>query len=396
MGDRKSLRMAAAEAQSMEGSVCTSEGCDKPGTMACPTCQKYEVRTLFCDQDCFKASWATHKGAHKAMKAAFAAKQASKPIERVGFDGYSYTGPLRAFPMHPTRQVPEEIPRPDYGMHPQGISDSERSQDRKKRDIPVYSLKEQEGIRHAARMGREILDIAGRAVAVGVTCDEIDRVVHEATIERNGYPSPNNYYRFPKSVCTSVNEVICHGIPDGYVLQDGDIVNIDVTIYVNGYHGDLNETFFVGNCDEDTHKLVKCSFECLQAALATVKPGTLYRDVGSVIHTRARQDGCSVVKTYCGHGIGSLFHTAPNVPHYNKNKAVGVMAPGHIFTVEPMINLGTWQDRTWPDDWTSVTVDGKRSAQFEHMVLVTEDGYELLTQRDGEPVMEYSVEKLQR
>ena len=120
--------MAAAEAQSMEGSVCTSEGCDKPGTMACPTCQKYEVRTLFCDQDCFKASWATHKGAHKAMKAAFAAKQASKPIERVGFDGYSYTGPLRAFPMHPTRQVPEEIPRPDYGMHPQGISDSERSQ----------------------------------------------------------------------------------------------------------------------------------------------------------------------------------------------------------------------------------------------------------------------------
>ena len=189
-------------------------------------------------------------------------------------------------------------------------------------------------------------------------------------------------------------------------------VNIDVTIYVNGYHGDLNETFFVGNCDEETHKLVKCSFECLQAALATVKPGTLYRDVGSVIHTRARKDGCSVVKTYCGHGIGSLFHTAPNVPHYNKNKAVGVMAPGHIFTVEPMINLGTWQvrqysrlcradrclvqDRTWPDDWTSVTVDGKKSAQFEHMVLVTEDGYELLSQRDGEPVMEWSVEKLQR
>merc|ERR1711871_108837 len=238
--------------------------------------------------------------------------------------------------------MPAEIPKPDYGSHPQGISMSERAVDRKKAGIPVYTLEQQAGIRRAARMGREILDIAGRAIRVGVTCDEIDKIVHEATIARNGYPSPLNYYQFPKSVCTSVNEVICHGIPDGYVLQDGGIVNIDVTIYVNGYHGDLNETFMVGNVDEEGRKLVRCAFECLQAALAMVKPGTLYRDLGPVIHKRARQDDCSVVKIYCGHGIGALFHTSPNVPHYNKNKAVGKMAAGHVFTVEPMINLGTW------------------------------------------------------
>eukprot|EP00586_Coscinodiscus_wailesii_P008031 CAMPEP_0172522170 /NCGR_PEP_ID=MMETSP1066-20121228/292979_1 /TAXON_ID=671091 /ORGANISM="Coscinodiscus wailesii, Strain CCMP2513" /LENGTH=246 /DNA_ID=CAMNT_0013305145 /DNA_START=619 /DNA_END=1359 /DNA_ORIENTATION=- len=246
-------------------------------------------------------------------------------------------------------------------------------------------------------MGREVLDIAGRALRVGVTTDEIDRVVHEACMEREVYPSPLNYYNFPKSVCTSVNEVICHGIPDYREVQDGDIVNIDVTVYNRrGFHGDLNETFTVGNVDPEGRKLVETSFNCLQAAANLIKPGTLYRDLGTAIHKVAQKNGCSVVRTYCGHGIGTLFHTAPNVPHYHKNKAKGIMKPGHVFTVEPMINLGNSGDTTWGDNWTAVTTDGKRSAQFEHTFLVTETGYDILTMRDNEPVMTWNPDLSQR
>ena len=218
-----------------------------------------------------------------------------------------------------------------------------------------------------------------------MTCDELDRVVHEATIERNAYPSPLNYYKFPKSVCTSVNEVICHGIPDYYVLQDGDIVNIDVSVFKDGYHGDLNETFMVGEVDEASQRLVKCAYDSLSASINRVRPGTLYREIGEEIGIVTRKARCSIVTTYCGHGIGHLFHTKPNVPHYPKNKAKGQMKVGHIFTIEPMINLGQSPDDRWPDDWTAVTRDGSRSAQFEHTMLVTENGCELLTARPGEP-----------
>lgn len=193
---------------------------------------------------------------------------------------------------------------------------------------------------------------------------------------------------FSLQVCTSVNEVICHGIPDYREVQDGDIVNIDVTVYnAGGYHGDLNETFCVGNVDDDGRRLVETSFRCLASAMAMVKPDRLYRDLGSTIEKTAKQAKCSVVRTYCGHGIGSLFHTSPNVPHYAKNKAKGVMKPGHVFTIEPMINLGVPGDKTWGDNWTAVTTDGKRSSQFEHTLLVTESGYEILTAREDEPVM---------
>jgi methionyl aminopeptidase len=198
------------------------------------------------------------------------------------------------------------------------------------------------------------------------------------------YPSPLNYCHFPKSVCTSVNEVICHGIPDHRPLQDGDIVNIDVTLYHGGFHGDLNETYYVGDkslADPDNIRLVECSRDALNAAIATVKPGTLIRSFGSVIEAVAADRKCGVVKTYCGHGINQLFHCAPNVPHYAKNKAIGEAKPGMCFTIEPMITLGSYRDRTWPDDWTAVTSDGKRSAQFEHTLLVTEDGVEVLTGR---------------
>lgn len=214
-----------------------------------------------------------------------------------------------------------------------------------------------------------------------------------------------------------MNEVICHGIPgptiaisslsflillflfaDYRPLEDGDILNLDVSVYYNGYHSDLNETFFVGNVDSDGRRLVEAAFNALAASVAMVKPGTLYRDFGTTISKVAKAAGCSVVNTYCGHGIGTLFHTAPNVPHYAKNKAKGVVQVGHVFTIEPMINLGNYKDVLWPDGWTAVTIDGQRSAQFEHTMVVTETGCELLTARIGEPTdrMVWNPETFQR
>ena len=181
-------------------------------------------------------------------------------------------------------------------------------------------------------------------------------------------------------------------------LEDGDIVNIDVSVYKDGFHADLNETFFVGNVDQSSLELVECAYKCLAAAVEITKPGTLYRDCGDAIAKVAKQFKCSVNQKYCGHGIGELFHTSPNIPHYEKNKAKGSMQPGHIFTIEPMINRGNYRDITWPDGWTAVTIDGSRSSQFEHTILVTETGCELLTARIGESTtsMEWSREKFQR
>lgn len=163
-----------------------------------------------------------------------------------------------------------------------------------------------------------------------------------------------------------------------------------------GYHGDLNETFCVGSVDADGRRLVQTAFECLSSAMALVKPGTLYRDLGTVIERTAKRNNCSVVRTYCGHGIGSLFHTIPNIPHYAKNKAKGTMKAGHVFTIEPMINLGVPGDKTWDDNWTAVTTDGKRSAQFEHTLLVTETGFDILTRRQNEPVMHWKEDLITR
>lgn len=225
------------------------------------------------------------------------------------------------------------------------------------------------------------MDKAHAAVRPGITTDEIDRVVHDATVAAGAYPSPLNYFHFPKSVCTSVNEVICHGIPDCRPLEDGDIVNVDVTVYLKGFHGDLNETFTVGDASDDDKELIKVAHDCLEKAIQIVKPGARYRDVGEVIQKHAQAHGFSVVKSYCGHGIGRLFHCAPSVPHYAHSKAVGIMKEGHVFTIEPMINAGTHRDVTWPDGWTACSADGKHSAQFEHTLLVTDSGAEMLTAR---------------
>lgn len=168
----------------------------------------------------------------------------------------------------------------------------------------------------AGRLGREVLDEAARVCDVNVTTDEIDRIVHEACIERECYPSPLNYLKFPASCCTSVNEVICHGIPDTRPLENGDICNVDITVYHRGFHGDLNETLFVGEVADNVKNLVKVTHECLEKAIAIVKPGEKYREIGNIIQKHAQYHGFSVVKSYCGHGIHRLFHTAPNVPHY--------------------------------------------------------------------------------
>ena len=240
------------------------------------------------------------------------------------------------------------------------------------------------------KLGRLVLDTAHKAVKVGVTTDELDQIVHETAIENDCYPSPLNYYKFPKSVCTSVNEVVCHGIPDKRPLKDGDIVNLDVTVFHHGYHGDLNETYLVGNVDKKGKKLVEKTYNSLMKAIDICKPGVKISEIGNVIGEYIEQEGFSVVKNYIGHGIGKLFHTLPSVLHYKKNNAHGIMKPGNIFTIEPMINEGTYKNVKWLDDWTVVTEDGKRSAQFEHTLLITEDGVEVLTARnENSPPLEF-------
>jgi len=299
---------------------------------------------------------------------------------RPEFQAYSFTGPLRPGLLSPKRVIPPHISRPDYADDPDGIPQSEVAI-RGTHKIPDYTPEQINKIRKAGQMAAEVLYTAGKMVKPGVTGDDIDRVVHEKSIALGCYPSPLNYKGFPKSVCTSVNEVICHGIPDNRPLCDGDIVNVDVTCYFDGVHGDVNETFLVGNVADEHKLLVQTAYECLEEAIKAVKPGQLYRNVGDIISKHAHKNNCSVVRTYCGHGIGELFHCSPNVPHYAKNKAIGVMKPGHIFTIEPMINAGKWGDEQWPDGWTAVTRDGRRSAQFEHTVLVTDTGVEVLTKR---------------
>ncbi|KAF2877147.1 peptidase M24, structural domain-containing protein [Massariosphaeria phaeospora] len=370
---------------------CSSTDCSNDASsLQCPNCQKIGKESYFCSQDCFKRNWGEHKKLHKSqsniLQNIFTPKVVSHPDPATGhfnpFPTFPYTGSLRpVYPLSPKRQVPTSITYPDYAKD--GIPRSEQVFVGKHK-ITVLDATQQEGMRKVCRLAREVLDIAAKEAKPGVTTDYIDEVVHKACLERESYPSPLNYCHFPKSVCTSPNEVICHGIPDQRVLKDGDILNIDVTLYHGGFHGDLNETYYIGDkalADPDCVRIVETARECLDRAIQLVKPGMLFRDPGNVIEKHAKTRNCSVIKTYCGHGINQLFHCAPNVPHYAKNKAIGTAKPGMCFTIEPMISLGTHKDKTWPDDWTSVTTDGTLTAQFEHTLLVTEDGVEILTAR---------------
>lgn len=347
------------------------EGCNDiiKKKLQCPVCLKIGIISYFCSQLCFKENWEMHKNKHH------------RP-EKNPWPEFEYTGELRPYyPISPRRKVPEHIQIPEYAKRDDGICMEEESL-RGNMSIKILSPLEIDGMRVVCKMAREVLDIGASHLRIGITTEEIDKIIHDAIIERDGYPSPLNYYGFPKSICTSVNEVICHGIPDKRPLQDGDIVNLDVTVYYNGFHGDLNETYCIGNVDFPGKRLIKCAKECLEKAIKICRPGVRYRDIGDIIQKEADEWGYSITKTYGGHGIHRLFHCAPLVPHYGNNKAIGIMKPGHVFTIEPMINEGSWRDVLWPDNWTVVTKDGKRSAQFEHTLLITETGVEILTKRN--------------
>jgi len=358
---------------------CTNAEClngNPPSRLECPTCNKLGVRgSFFCGQECFKAAWKTHKVIHNLASSGLAV---NKDGTYNPFPNFKFTGDIRpAYPLSSKRTIPDHVELTDYVID--GIPKSERN--RAPESAPRrLNAEDIEKMRTVCRMAREVLDIAAASVRPGITTDEIDAIVHDATLERNAYPSDMNYRNFPKSVCTSVNEVICHGIPDRRKLQEGDIINLDVSVYYQGFHGDVNATYPVGKIDDESAKLLRTSRECLDKSIEICKPGALFRDIGKIIEPIARANGCSSVRTYTGHGINRLFHDAPDVPHYAKNKAVGTMKPGMVFTIEPMINLGSnWDVLHWPDNWTATTVDGKRSAQFEETLLITDTGVEVLT-----------------
>ncbi|XP_071440374.1 methionine aminopeptidase 1 [Hetaerina americana] len=373
--------------------VCETPGCNSPARLQCPTCLKLGIQgSFFCSQDCFKGNWKSHKVIHKIAKGEGVDSKDDQD-QRPVWPNYRFTGKLRPHAQSKRRTVPSHIPRPDYATHPEGIPLSEQKM-KGSAQIRTLTEEEIEGMRVSCKLGREVLDEAAKVIGVGVTTDEVDRIVHEACVERECYPSPLNYYEFPSSCCTSVNEVICHGIPDLRPLQDGDICNVDITVYHRGYHGDLNETFLIGDVKPTAKKLVQVTWECLDKSIQIVKPGEKYREIGNVIQKHAQNNGFSVVRGYCGHGIHKLFHTAPSIPHYAKNKAVGVMKYGHSFTIEPMISEGNWRDELWPDRWTAVTVDGMLSAQFEHTLLVTDTGAEILTARRSNNGNPYFLDKL--
>ncbi len=282
---------------------------------------------------------------------------------------------VRPGALSPMRAVPPHIVRPDYAL-------TGKPQAARQKTV-IKSADQIERMRSACRAARRVLEIAKAAVRPGITTDAIDAITHQAYIDLGGYPSTLNYHGYPKSLCTSVNEVICHGIPDSRPLEEGDIVNLDITIFIDGMHGDLSETVLVGEVDEESRRLVRVTHECMMRGIASVNPGAMIRDIGRGIQTVAEREGFGVVKAFVGHGIGEQFHMDPQVPHYYDRSQTTEMVPNMVFTIEPMINQGDYRHVMWDDRWTAVTLDLKRSAQFEHTILVTERGVEILTLPDG-------------
>jgi methionyl aminopeptidase len=274
----------------------------------------------------------------------------------------------------PTLPVPAGIKRPEYvgRKGPKPYTGGE-----------VQDAETIERMRVASRIAADALVVTGAAAKPGVTTDELDRIGHEYLLDHGAYPSTLGYKGYPKSMCTSVNEVICHGIPDSTVLQDGDIVNVDITAYIGGVHGDTNATFEVGTVDEESHLLVERTRESLERAIKAVRPGRQVNVIGRVIESYAKRFGYGVVRDFTGHGISTSFHTGLVIPHYDDPYATLVMQPGMTFTIEPMLTLGTIDYDMWPDKWTAVTRDRKRTAQFEHTMVVTNDGVEVLTLPSG-------------
>lgn len=278
--------------------------------------------------------------------------------------------PITPASVSPLRSVPTAIARPDYAAtgEPAG-----RTSD------AVRTSAELEAMRIAGRVAAEALVEVGRHVAPGITTDELDRIGHDALVAAGAYPSTLNYRGFPKSLCTSVNEVICHGIPDARALADGDIVNVDITAYVEGVHGDTSATFTVGEVDERSANLIATARAAMHAGIATVRPGSRIHDIGKAIESVALPAGFSVVREFIGHGIGDQFHTSLQIPHFYDPRNDTELSEGMTFTIEPMVNAGSNRITMWNDGWTVVTRDLQRSAQFEHTVVVTATGHELLT-----------------
>jgi methionyl aminopeptidase len=270
----------------------------------------------------------------------------------------------------PWREVPARIPRPEYVGRKAP----------KRWDGPLVQTPETiEKMRIAGRLAAQATQLAGEHCKPGVTTDEIDRVVHEFLCDHDAYPSTLGYKNFPKSCCTSLNEVICHGIPDSTVIEDGDIINVDVTAFIGGVHGDTDATFCVGDVSEEARLLVERTREATMRAIKAVAPGRPINVIGRVIESYAKRFGYGVVRDFGGHSIGEAFHSGLFVPHYDNPSATTVMQPGMTFTIEPMITLGTASYDVWRDDWTVTTKDRKWTAQFEHTILVTESGSEILT-----------------
>jgi methionyl aminopeptidase len=249
--------------------------------------------------------------------------------------------------------------------------------------IDVKTPKEIELMRVAGRLAAETLESVGKLIAPGTTTKEIDEFVHQDTLRLGCTPAPLNYRGFPKSCCTSINEVICHGIPSSRALREGDIVNVDVTHIHEGFHGDTSATFYVGAVSPEARHVTEVARRCLDLGIAQVRPGARLGDIGAAIQEYAEAQGCSVVRAFVGHGIGRKFHEDPQVSHVGQWGRGARLKPGMTFTIEPMINLGSHEARILDDDWTAVTIDGKLSAQFEHTVLVTLTGVEILTERSG-------------
>ncbi|HUC59213.1 MAG TPA: type I methionyl aminopeptidase [Streptosporangiaceae bacterium] len=277
---------------------------------------------------------------------------------------------LRPGRISPKRQVPAHIERPEYvGKKYPKIGEPN-----------VKDAGTIERMRVAGRIAAQALAEVGKHVEPGITTDELDQIGHDFLVERGAYPSTLGYRGYPKSLCSSINEVICHGIPDDTVVNDGDIVNIDITAFIGGVHGDTNATFLAGDVDEESRLLVERTREATMRAVKAVMPGRPLNVIGRVIESYAKRFDYGVVRDFTGHGIGTTFHSGLIVPHFDDPAADLVMEPGMTFTIEPMLTLGTISYDIWPDKWTAVTKDRMRTAQFEHTVLVTPTGHEILTQ----------------
>ncbi|MEO3812433.1 type I methionyl aminopeptidase [Sphaerisporangium sp. B11E5] len=276
---------------------------------------------------------------------------------------------LRPGRLSPPRKVPAHIERPEYVGR----------KEPRKGGTDIQTPETIERMRVAGRIAAQALEEVGKHVAPGVTTDELDRIGHEFLCDHDAYPSTLGYRGYPKSLCSSINEVICHGIPDDTVLRDGDIVNIDITAYIGGVHGDTDATYLVGEVDEESRLLVERTREAMMRAIKAVAPGRQLNIVGRVISAYAKRFGYGVVRDFTGHGISTSFHSGLIVPHYDDPSVTVTLVPGMTFTIEPMLTLGTIEYDLWPDGWTAVTRDRKRTAQFEHTIVVTDTGSEILT-----------------